>query len=109
MFWSWSTNNNYMNDLILEVTQEDIDKGKRENCSLCPIALALMRKFNLDPSEDSLDHVSVGITMASIFPVIDKQHKSQYFYMPDEASEFIKNFDSKIPVKPFNFTLIPRS
>lgn len=97
-----------MNDLILEVTQEDIDKGKRGNCCLCPIALALMRKFNLDTSEDSLDSASVGLTMASIFPVMDKERKPQYFYMPDEASEFIKNFDSKVPVKPFSFTLIPR-
>lgn len=97
-----------MNDLILEVTQEDIDNGKRRNCSLCPIALALMRKFNLDPSEDSLDAARVGLTMASIFPVMDRKRKSQYFYLPDEASEFIKDFDSKLPVKPFSFTLIPR-
>ncbi len=97
-----------MNDLILEITQEDIDKGKAGNCSLCPIALALMRKFNLDPSEDSLDYARVGLTMASIFPVMDRERKPQYFNMPDEASEFIKDFDSKLPVKPFSFTLKPR-
>lgn len=97
-----------MNDLIVEVTQEDIDNGKRRNCSRCPIALALMRKFNLDPSEDSLDAASVGLTIASIFPVMHRERKPQYFNMPDEASEFIKDFDSKLPVKPFSFTLKPR-
>jgi hypothetical protein len=85
-----------MNTTII-ITQDDINKGKRGECSLCPVALAAQRAFPdkcpqvaawnmyLDSSADVLDGPSITL--------------------PDEVREFIVAFDRGQSVSPFAFTI----
>jgi len=77
----------------VEVTEEDIAKGIRENCRLCPIARAIKR----------LGHEEVAVMGDSIeIGTVD-------FEAPPEVDAFVEAFDAFRPVQPFAFDLeIPR-
>jgi hypothetical protein len=71
------------------VTQEDISNGLH-SCSHCPIALALTRTFNV-PEGD------VNVASRWIVEGIG------FGDTPDNACNFIRDFDNGRPVKPFYF------
>lgn len=83
--------------LIIDVTQEDIDEGKRFEPCGCPVALAVQKKI---PERR----------------VIVYSHKIQigedeiFVELPPSAKEFICKFDKKSndksPVSPFSFELV---
>ena len=73
----------------IEVTQEDIDKGVKENCVKCPVALSLRRLF---PGEWEVDVGDDAIYAGG-----------NWYTPPDEAQEFIAKFDAGEPVAPFSF------
>ena len=106
-----------MNDLILEVTQEDIDKGKSCNSVECPIALALLRKFNIPQEHKQGDDmnpndvgVRVGLTTCGVFT----KDSSTYYNLSEEAQDFIMAFDEvargndRNNIKPATFILHTR-
>lgn len=78
--------------MLIEVTQNDIEMGLRDNCRSCPVARALTRatgkpwqvhadRFQLDQHEcDTLDAE-----------------------MPGAVSDFVQEFDACRPVQPFSF------
>jgi len=73
--------------MVIEVTQEHIDKGLKMSCSMCPVALALKDK--------GFTHVSViGYSM-----FVDG---SRYINTP-ELRQFINDFDMGEYVKPVQF------
>lgn len=90
----------------IKVTQEDIDAGKPCHCAYCPIGLALMREFNISMESEQI--VQVGRNWLYVFP-------NRYAYKggsilakartPNVAANFIVCFDTKRPVKPFEFTI----
>lgn len=76
-------------EIMVEVTQEDIDKTTGGECHKCPIALAIAR--------------SVG-QMVLVFPT-QFTLGGDLFRLPPVAVEFIREFDKKNLVSPITFTL----
>lgn len=80
-----------MDVIRVEVTQDDINKGVQDNCTKCPVALALSRAFGIP--------VTVEATFATV--------NGKEIPIPYEVYEFIWKFDGvgKDGVKPFIFFL----
>lgn len=79
----------------IDVTQEDIDNGKRGHCSRCPVALALSRI----PGAEYLTvgPVDFGITLRGV---------RRDYALPEEAIVFIRTFDDgEITPNPFSFEI----
>ncbi len=77
------------------VTQDHIDSGKKSDCALCPIALALVEMGYLD--------VEVHGTFVRL-PVVSGR---LFMDLPEVAVDFIGHFDTHgaIGVSPFEFDL----
>lgn len=76
--------------MIINVTQEHINKGKPARACRCPIALATMGQLNLSPGH-------VCVTPHTLY--ID----NKAYRMPPEATGFVRRFDSDEEVSPFTF------
>lgn len=85
----------------INVTQECIDKGKRCDCELCPIALAAV--------EAGIPSVGVGksaMNVYSNFSVMNVYGNPSYVVgLPNVAHNFIDAFDRGDTVKPFEFDI----
>jgi hypothetical protein len=94
--------------ISIQVTEEDIKKGKRKDACACPIALALRR---LLPRRYHA-HVSKRFISGCDGPMNNQPTrggKVRYCLdvkTPDVARDFIKRFDRGLLVEPFEF-LIP--
>jgi hypothetical protein len=73
----------------IEVTQEDIDKGRRFRAQDCPLARAISRAFNGR-------YTSVGARGFSI-------EDSPRYILPPEVYAFRRAFDDGEPVQPITF------
>lgn len=84
------------------VTQEDIDKGIKDDACYCPIARAAKR---------TLVKRKRRIEVGSCFLSIVRNHKGRWwvddaeYELPSEASDFVRNFDSGNTVHPFSFEM----
>lgn len=88
----------------ITVTQEDIREGARANCLKCPIALALERAlkplleldiwYRVQVNEDNVEITNTGAESGRFAALL-----------PEEAEEFIRRFDNRQPVEPFEFEL----
>lgn len=87
-----------MAKITITVTQEDIDKGRRESSCNCPIALAARRVFVND---------SVRVSPFDLVLYAKDDEEVRYRMLPQEAARFIEQFDHQGPtqVKPFSFTV----
>ena len=80
----------------INVTQRDIDYGKRGNAYSCPVSRAIKRNSKVRA-------VTVGITTARIYPLHEVQ--SKVFFLPRFVTQFITEFDAERDVKPFTFKI----
>lgn len=94
--------------MLVKVTQEHIDKGRQNIASagndisfmraqICPVSLALKEVFKVSYAKTGLLDINVGI-----FPednLIFSKETPQIVY------EWIREFDSNVPVQPFEFEL----
>ncbi len=80
-----------MKTIVIKVTKNDIAKGKRREATSCPIALALHRA--------GFQEAEVGFLYW--FP--DSSWRG--IKLSEAAIRFIRAFDDKEAVKPFNFRL----
>lgn len=71
------------------VTQDDIDNGRRESPTHCPIALAARRQFPHRYVLATADHLLVG--------------GLTYYWLPPVAVSFVDDFDEGYPVQPISF------
>jgi hypothetical protein len=80
--------------VTINVTQEDIDKGEKLNCSACPIGLALAR-------------AGFPVTSVMWFTVGDKTSILDYVSTLERhpINQFMADFDGGCEVKPFSFVL----
>lgn len=78
--------------MLIEVTQEDIDKSERYSSCGCPVARALGRCLGY--------RVNVGYTA-----VIASSGEIIVQTLPLEVQRFISEFDAELPVKSFSFEL----
>ncbi len=75
----------------INVTSDDIAKGKRGSACSCPIALAIKRATN--------QACHVGVRWYSF------ERDLTDMPLPRKAGEFVIAFDQKQPVEPFSFEL----
>ncbi len=86
--------------LKIEITEEDISKGRRCSCNLCPTALAVAR---LLPTRY---RVEVGISFTNIVRTWGDQVKIIATYNnPDVLRDFIKTFDARLKAQPLTVVL----
>ena len=78
--------------MTIEVTQNDIDNGKRRDCYRCPIAHAINRAMGT--------HLAADVQET----VVELPGREEAC-LPDQAISFIEDFDAKIAVQPFTFEL----
>lgn len=76
----------------ISVTQEDIDKGERNECRRCPVALALARAGF---SGWEVDAGTIFLPHSTAEPI----------RTPVEVTRFVLDFDEGLPVFPFTFEL----
>jgi hypothetical protein len=84
----------------IKVTQHDIDRGLKGIMCGCPIALAAARTFN-KPCGVSI-FLYVGFSREN-----PKKYSEERYSLPQEAANFISNFDNGHKVRPFEFDAIP--
>lgn len=84
----------------VEVTEQDIVTGYPESPSLCPIARAIGRTLRLQDlhSEIIVDASRVRLRRGEDWWMTSKP-------LASKISQFIRDFDSNRPVKPFKFGL----
>ena len=88
-----------MRTVVVEVTAEDIAKGKREDCESCPIACALLRAAGTPRAFIDGNEMAAG-DWDGVFPLVE-----QRVPVPPDAAGFIADFDDGRLVKPFTFTV----
>ena len=81
--------------MLIEVTQDDIDNGRRNQPSRCPIALAIQRGTGY--------FVSAWIGQAVIRTQLPKA--SIEIPLPECVNQFIAAFDNGDDTAPFSFEL----
>lgn len=83
--------------LRIEVTQTEIDSGKRHCGDSCPIALAIKKA---DPTLAYVDVDGSDI-------VVRRPGEVHYMHVrtPDDAQSFINRFDAGVPVNPITLEL----
>lgn len=87
--------------MTILVTAQDIERGRREECRSCPVAIAINRAI---PSRNwrslvGLYEVAFEFGAAGtygLYPVAN---------LPRAASTFIARFDREEPVEPFEFVM----
>jgi hypothetical protein len=82
----------------VNVTEEHIRRGKKGECSLCPIALAL---------QDQVPYsmVSVGCNKMTYYPDPELRGHWMVAETPEKVSEAILDFDADGKMTPFSFTV----
>lgn len=86
-------------DLLLDVSQDCINKGLRENVSQCPIALAVdnaVRAKGLNPYDITVDGDIMVDELAWDGATTEEK---QFIY------DFISNFDNEKEVQPFQMKI----
>lgn len=94
--------------MLIEVTQEHIDKGERSNALSCPVALAVREA--LDAKKENEVAVSFRwITHLKEYrgwrTLFQKTQDWISYPSPKKVQEFITDFDNGEPVAPFSFEL----
>jgi hypothetical protein len=79
--------------MLIKVTQEDIDIGRRNSCIFCPVARAINRALRSTALKGAI------VFTSRITPKI--YHKEQP--VSCRVKRFIVRFDHGLPVEPFNF------
>lgn len=82
--------------IVIEVTDEDISRGKRRHCTNCPIGLAGQRAFP--------NHI-VAVSSPGYLKVINEAGKIKFYRLPEEAKVFDRRFDAGWAVKAISFTI----
>ncbi len=75
--------------VVVEVTAADIERGEKRDQCLCPVALACKRAGIVNPEVENYS-IYVG---------------GRYIDLPDEATQFIVDFDRNREVAPLTFTV----
>lgn len=77
--------------MTILVTQEHVDRGARQDCWECPIALALAD--------------ATGRTWTVRPDFLEDRRDGKRYGVSEDVFEFMGDFDSGDPVEPFSFEL----
>jgi len=78
----------------IQVTEEHIEAGVREDCYLCPIALAIKEQVEIK-----------SVSVASVANINYMSGTRKVYKLSRAAINFIERFDGGKKVKPFNFVM----
>lgn len=100
----------------IQVTEEHIRQGKPKDTASCPIALAIKDDPKFEKMAGSVEELGVGYNYSladgerTVVADVRKEGllKSR-FKLPDDALQFVKQFDKGEPVKPTEFELTKAS
>ena len=81
----------------IEVTEHDIQHGRAQHCSECPVAQAIARKVKSNLP------VRVSYGQFSLTTIDDPTR--QMFPLSIEVTNWIKEYDAFNPAEPFSFSL----
>lgn len=90
-----------MNKLIsvaFEVTERNIQLGVRQDCSFCPVAIAINKEL-----DDSVQ----AFAMKNVL-ILQNKFNKEFIYSvtwPLKVESFIEDFDANKQIKPFKFKL----
>lgn len=95
-----------LTEVTVSVTQEHIDRGKRNDCSDCPVALAFLDALPgaRIASVRYWDHDGDLARAPEIHVTVDFDAGFRYYRAPDEVAAFVADFDDGLAVSPFTFT-----
>ena len=100
----------------IQVTEEHIRQGKPKDTASCPIALAIKDNPNFEKMAGSVDELGVGYNYSladgerTVVADIRKEGLlTSRFKLPEDALQFVKQFDKGEPVKPAEFELTKAS
>lgn len=85
------------NKIKINVTKNDIAKGKRGRTNSCPIALACKRVKELSCVK--------AVGGLGLYTEITDGSFERVSFLPTRAAKFVMDFDSGNEVKPFSFTV----
>ena len=80
--------------MVITVTRQDIEAGRRCDPDCCPVARAISRA--------GIDHF--GVVGASVM-VVDGRQRAASLPLPSEVKNWILDFDGSRPVEPISFEL----
>lgn len=83
-----------MASITLDVTQDDIDHGVKQDCNYCPLALALGRLFP-----------GMRARVLSFGASVDDHTSSRSFAMTKKAIAYVSRVDAGKTVSPARFQL----
>jgi hypothetical protein len=84
-----------MKTVAINVTQNDINKGVKKSCNLCPIARAIKRILKKKHGVNVYPHYAEIIINGT-------EKRIKFSAAP---RDFIRNFDQENVVKPFEFEI----
>lgn len=100
----------------IQVTEEHIRQGKPKDTASCPIALAIKDNAAFEKMAGSIDELGVGYNYSladgerTVVADVRKEGLlTSRFKLPDDALQFVKQFDKGEPVEPTEFELIKAS
>ncbi len=100
----------------IQVTEEHIRQGKPKDTASCPIALAIKDNAAFEKVAGSIDELGVGYNYSladgerTVVADIRKEGLlTSRFKLPDDALQFVKQFDKGEPVEPTEFELTKAS
>lgn len=89
-----------MKTIQLNITQSDIDNGKQDSCTQCPIALSLKRRVKPEYRVlVSTDHIEI---VPADVPYFYNDDISEY-PISQHIKEFINRFDHGVEERPHQF------
>lgn len=84
-----------MMNVLLQVTKDDIENGRRGSRYSCPVALAVNRA--LKPG----CYCTIGANIGTIYNF--DRLLAETFSVPNIVTFFVNRYDHSIPVEPFQF------
>lgn len=93
-------------DIWVNVTQNDIKRGKRMNCFQCPVSRATRRALKRNKVDTDLVSSAPLYIMATEVSSFRSEFKAR---TPDIVVSFMAEFDNGEPVYPFSFKLTNES
>ena len=100
----------------IQVTEEHIRQGKPKDTASCPIALAIKDNPAFEKAAGSVEELGVGYNYSladgerTVVADVRKEGLlASRFKLPDDALQFVKQFDKGEPVEPTEFELTKAS
>ena len=91
--------------MILDITQEDCDKGKKEDGHYCPTARCLARQFDVPMSHVFVDYGKMYVYDGSYRSYSFSVNRVAAFRSPRRLQKMVREFDTCSPFKPGRYAV----